>query len=102
MTRDYHRWYSRSLNRDMELLVFGHGGMPYIVFPSSMGAFFEFEDRGMVQAVAEKLDRGWLQLVCVSSVDSESVERCVAGAVRRWTFPPPRGGSVVVSWPTTV
>lgn len=72
MTRDYHRWYSRSLNRDMELLVFGHGGMPYIVFPSSMGAFFEFEDRGMVQAVAEKLDRGWLQLVCVSSVDSES------------------------------
>ena len=72
MTRDYHRWYSRSLNRDMELLVFGHGGMPFIVFPSSMGAFFEFEDRGMVQAVAEKLDRGWLQLVCVSSVDSES------------------------------
>ncbi len=72
MTRDYHRWYSRSLNRDMELLVFGHGGMPYIVFPSSMGAFFEFEDRGMVQAVAEKLDRGWLQLLCVSSVDSES------------------------------
>ena len=56
----------------MELLVFGHGGMPFIVFPSSMGAFFEFEDRGMVQAVAEKLDRGWLQLVCVSSVDSES------------------------------
>lgn len=72
MTRHYHRWYSRSLDRDMELLVFGHGGMPYIVFPSSMGAFFEYEDRGMVQAVAEKLERGWLQLVCVSSVDSES------------------------------
>lgn len=37
-----------------------------------------------------------------SSVDSESVERCVAGAVRRWTFPPPKGGSVVVSWPFKV
>jgi len=72
MTRDYHRWYSRSLDRDMELLVFGHGGPPVMVFPSSMGAFFEFEDRGMVDALRQKLDNGWLQLYCVSSVDSES------------------------------
>jgi esterase/lipase superfamily enzyme len=72
MTRDYHRWYSRSLDRDMELLVFGHGGPPVVVFPTSMGAFFEFEDRGMVDALRQKLDNGWLQLYCVSSVDSES------------------------------
>jgi esterase/lipase superfamily enzyme len=72
MTRDYHRWYSRSLGRDMELLVFGHGGAPIIVFPSSMGSFFEYEDRGMVDALRPKLDAGGLQLYCVSSVDSES------------------------------
>ena len=24
MTRDHHKWFSRSLNRDMELLAFGH------------------------------------------------------------------------------
>lgn len=56
----------------MELLVFGHGGPPVIVFPSSMGAFFEYEDRGMVGALAQKLESGWLQLFCVSSVDGES------------------------------
>jgi esterase/lipase superfamily enzyme len=56
----------------MELLVFGHGGPPVIVFPSSMGAFFEYEDRGMVGALAQKLENGWLQLFCVSSVDGES------------------------------
>ena len=72
MTRDYHRWYSRSLDREMELLVFGHGGPPVMVFPSSMGAFFEYEDRGMVGALQHKLDNGWLQLYCVASVDSES------------------------------
>jgi esterase/lipase superfamily enzyme len=72
MTRDYLRWHSRSLGRDMELLVFGHAGPPVIVFPSSMGAFFEYEDRGMVGALQQKLDSGWLQLYCVSSVDSES------------------------------
>lgn len=56
----------------MELLAFGHAGMPYLVFPSSMGSFFEYEDTGMVGAVAEKLRHGMLQLVCVASVDRES------------------------------
>lgn len=56
----------------MELLVFGHGGVPYLVFPSSMGSFHEYEDRGMVGALAGKLEHGELQLVCVSTVDSES------------------------------
>jgi esterase/lipase superfamily enzyme len=72
MERNYHRWYARSLGRDMELLVFGHGGSPILVFPTSMGAFFEYEDRGMVHAVADKLEQGVLQLFCVASIDSES------------------------------
>ena len=75
MTRDYHRWYSRSLGRDMELLVFGHAGPPVVVFPTSMGAFFEFEDRGMVEALRDKLDGGRLQLFCVSSVDGGELVR---------------------------
>jgi len=72
MHRGYHRWYSRQLDRDMELLVFGHSGRPMVVFPTSMGSFFEYEDRGMVDAVADKIDGGALRLVCVSTVDSES------------------------------
>ncbi|MGE0039947.1 MAG: esterase family protein [Vicinamibacterales bacterium] len=72
MKREYHKWYAHTLGRDMELLVFGHGGMPLLVFPTSMGSFFEFEDRGMVDAVADKLEAGVMQLVCVSAVDGES------------------------------
>ena len=56
----------------MELLVFGHAGAPYVVFPSSMGAFFEYEDTGMVGALADKLRHGGLQLFCVASADRES------------------------------
>jgi esterase/lipase superfamily enzyme len=72
MQRQYHRWYSHSLGRDMELLVFGHAGPPMLVFPSSMGAFHEYEDAGMVGAVGGKLEHGGLQLYCVSTVDKES------------------------------
>ena len=72
MKREYHRWFSPSLGRDMELTIFGHGGARVLVFPTSQGRFFEWEDRGMMWALREHLDNGWLQVFCVDSVDSES------------------------------
>ena len=72
MRREYHKWFSHELGRDMEMLVFGHDGLPAIVFPTSQARFYEFEDRGMVGAVADKIERGELQLFCVDSVDAES------------------------------
>src|SRR6201999_2385809 len=72
MRREYHKWFTGELNREMEMLVFGHDGLPAIVFPTSQGRFYEFEDRGMVGAVADKIEAGRLQLFCVDSVDGES------------------------------
>jgi len=72
MNREHHRWYSPSLGRDMDLLVFGHAGARALVFPTSMGRFYEWEDRGMIAALGEALERGWLQLYCVDSVDDDS------------------------------
>jgi esterase/lipase superfamily enzyme len=72
MHRSYHRWYSHHLSHDMELLLFGHAGAPVLVFPTSQGRFHEYEDRGMIGALSEHLEQGWLQLICVDSVDSES------------------------------
>jgi len=72
MRRDYVKWYSPSLYRDMELLAFGHAGFPVVVFPTSGGRFHEYEDRGMVGALGPKIDCGELQVICVDSVDQES------------------------------
>ncbi len=72
MHREYHKWYSPRLNREMELLIFGHAGARVLVFPTSMGRFYEYEDRGMVANLADHLENGWLQLYCVDSVDEES------------------------------
>ncbi|MBV8207161.1 MAG: esterase family protein [Acidobacteria bacterium] len=72
MNREYHKWYSPRLRRDMELLVIGHGGLPVLVFPTSQGRFYEYEDRGMVGALWHKIEHGAVQLFCVDSVDAES------------------------------
>ena len=72
MVREYHKGYSSQLGREMELLIFGHAGLPVVVFPTSCGRFYDFEDRGMIAALAGKIDAGELQLICMDSVDAES------------------------------
>jgi esterase/lipase superfamily enzyme len=72
MRRDHHSWHSPVLGHRMDLLVFGHDGPAYLVFPTSMGAFYEYEDRGMVGALADKLDGGGLRLFCVQTLDRET------------------------------
>lgn len=72
MHREHHRWFSPHLGREMDLLVFGHAGARVLVFPTSQGRFFEWEDRGMMDALGDQIRNGWVQLVCVDSVDAES------------------------------
>jgi len=72
MVREYYKSVSTRLGREMELLIFGHAGLPVLAFPTSCGRFFDLEDRGMVAAIAGKIDAGQLQLFTVDSVDAES------------------------------
>lgn len=72
MKRDYGFWHSPSLGRKMEYLWFGHWGRPIIMFPTSMGRFYQNEDFGLVGALADKMDAGHVQIICVDSIDEES------------------------------
>jgi esterase/lipase superfamily enzyme len=72
MLRSHHHWRSESLGRDMELLLFGGAGPRVVAFPGACGRFFDWEGRGLVDAVAELIEAGALQLCCVDSVDAES------------------------------
>lgn len=83
MRRSYHKTRSAALHRDMELLVFGHGGVPVLAFPTSMGTFYQWEDFGMVKALEPQLEDGLNQLFCVHSVDGESFYNRRAGGRSR-------------------
>lgn len=72
MHREYHRWYSPHLHRDMELLIHGHAGARMLVFPTSQGRFYEYEDRGMIDNLGDQIENGQLQVYSVDSVDAES------------------------------
>jgi len=72
MQREYEKWYSPAVGREMEILRFGWSGFPVIAFPTSQGRFFQYEDMGTVAALSGKLDAGQIQLFCVDSVDAWS------------------------------
>ena len=60
------------MGREMDILVHGHAGAPVIVLPSSWGRFYEWKDFLMIDALADKIDAGYIQLYGVDSFCSES------------------------------
>lgn len=72
MEKELHRWFSPTLQRDMDLLVYGHYGMPMLVFPTASANCYEYEDFGMISAIAHRIDAGRVKVICVDSVNNES------------------------------
>lgn len=72
MDVEYHKWWSQHLNQDMELKVYGHSGKAVMVFPTSGGRFYQYEDFGMVDACRAFVEAGRIKLVTVDSVDHQT------------------------------
>ncbi len=72
MHREHRSWYSPALGRPMNLMTYGTSGKAMIVFPTSGGRFYEYEDFGMVEAVAPFIEKGALCLCTVDSLDNET------------------------------
>jgi esterase/lipase superfamily enzyme len=54
------------------VIVYGHYGRPFLVFPSERGQPWDFENNGMIDAVRPLLDAGRVKFYCVSSHDGAS------------------------------
>jgi esterase/lipase superfamily enzyme len=68
----YHRWHSQHLGRETEMLVFGERGFPVILFPTSMGRFYENRDFKLIESVAWYLQNGFIKIYCPDGIDSDS------------------------------
>ncbi len=57
---------------DMEMLVFGERGYPVIIFPSSKGKYYESKDFGLIESIRWFVERNFVQIFCLDSVDAHS------------------------------
>ncbi len=72
MTENYCKWHSPYLGREFEMLVFGDEGYPLILFPTSMGRYYEHKDRGLIAALSWFVDQQLVRIYCPDSIDSDS------------------------------
>jgi esterase/lipase superfamily enzyme len=69
---EHHDWYSERLGRHMGIEVFGHYGMPILVFPTSAGDEHEYAGMGMIPHLAHHVEAGRVKFFCVRSVNDDS------------------------------
>lgn len=72
MVREEISHYSQALDREMHMIIYGQGGLPFLCFPTQDSMCRNFEDFGMIDQLADFIDGGRIQLFTVDSVDAES------------------------------
>jgi esterase/lipase superfamily enzyme len=72
MNRQAAELWSDAIGAAGSVIRYGHWGRPVLVFPTEQGRAGDFEDNGMVEAVADLIDAGRVKLYCVDSYDASS------------------------------
>ena len=69
MERAQWELHAPGLDRPGTVIRYGHWGRPVLVFPSEQGRAWDYENNGMVGAVADLIEAGRVKLYCVDSYD---------------------------------
>ena len=72
MKEEYHKWLTLYLNKEFEILVFGHEGFPIVFFPSEKSRFYTYKDTGLINSVSNLIEDGRIKIYCPDSIDNES------------------------------
>lgn len=72
MEINYHKFFSKHLGQEFEFKSYGSAGKPVMVFPTSSGRFYDYEDRGMIETVKDFIERGDIRVFAVDGRDWES------------------------------
>ena len=73
MVKEEHKkWYSPNLSAEIDMLIFGHGGIPILLFPTSMGRYFENKDFKLIDSVEGFINEGKIKIYCPDGIDKLS------------------------------
>jgi esterase/lipase superfamily enzyme len=83
MNREVAELWSDAIGAAGTVIRYGHWGRPALAFPSEQGRAWDFENNGMVAAVAGLIDAGRLKLYCADSFDAASWSNAAIGVEER-------------------
>lgn len=65
-------WYSPSLNKQMNISVYGHYGFALLMLPTAAADFLEYERFHLIQAISPLINAGKLKVFSINSINNES------------------------------
>ena len=72
MKEELIKWHSKWVSRDLEMLVFGHAGVPVIIFPTTAGMYYEARDFLLIESVKWFVEQGLVKIYCPDGMNQES------------------------------
>ncbi|MEL7250497.1 MAG: alpha/beta hydrolase-fold protein [Bacteroidota bacterium] len=72
MHEQFIQFYSHHLGHNVDMLVFGDRGYPVVLFPTTMGRYYENKDFKLVESARWFVEQGLVQIYCPDSINSES------------------------------
>lgn len=63
---------SHILLRDVPVLKFGDKGYPVVLFPTTLGSYYECKDFLLIESVRWFIEQGKVQIFCVDTINYES------------------------------
>ncbi|KAB2838125.1 MAG: esterase, partial [Melioribacteraceae bacterium] len=72
MHKEIHKWYSPSLNKEMEIAVYGNYGYALLMFPTAAADFLEYERFQLIDSIAHHIKSGKIKVFSINTVNNES------------------------------
>src|SRR6187397_537738 len=72
MNRVLDGWYSPSLNKDMEIAMYGHYGFALLLIPTAAADYLEYERFLLLDAIEPYISAGKVKVFSINSINSES------------------------------
>ena len=60
------------MDADLGVITYGHYGRPLLAFPAQSGHCWDYENHGMIDAIADLVDAGRVKVYCVDAVDGNT------------------------------
>ncbi len=72
MRREITTWWSPNLNKNMEIVAYGHYGTALLLFPSAAADYLEYERFYLIDSIKPYIDEGKFKVYSINSINSES------------------------------
>lgn len=72
MRREIQKWYSPRLDKNMEIVAYGHYGFALLLFPTAAADYLEYERFYLIDSIRHHIEAGKCKVYSINSINSES------------------------------